>query len=231
MNSCSKAFRVIERGLLSLGLLLLIVFSLAHLHRFLMFRAEVTRFESTQLGSAEEGDKVDEWLSGDNLVAFTRPPANIDQSFWSAQRTKLYHASLRKSADAIAVLRIPRLQLVAPVLEGTGQFMLNRGVGRIAGTALPGQSGNIGIAGHRDAFFRTLKDIRAGDSIELVTRSGTDVYSVDRIRITSPTDVSVLQPRTNPSLTLVTCYPFYFIGPAPKRYIVEAFLKQVGRPI
>ena len=102
---------------------------------------------------------------------------------------------------------------------------MNRGVGQIAGTSLPGHGGNIGIAGHRDGFFRKLKDIRTGDSIELVTISGTDVFVVDQIRITSPTDVSVLRPRAKHSLTLVTCYPFYFVGPAPRRYIVEASLK------
>jgi sortase A len=103
---------------------------------------------------------------------------------------------------------------------------LNRGVGRIAGTSLPGQGGNIGIAGHRDGFFRTLKDIRTGDAIELVTTSGKDIFVVDQIRITNRGDVSVLRPRAKRSLTLVTCYPFYFVGPAPSRYIVEASLKR-----
>jgi len=112
------------------------------------------------------------------------------------------------------------------VLEGTDEFTLNRGVGRIVGTSLPGQGGNVGIAGHRDGFFRSLKDIRRGDSIELVTTWGTDVYAVDRVRITRPSDVRVLQPRTKPSLTLVTCYPFYFVGGTPNRYIVEASLRQ-----
>ncbi|HEV2396282.1 MAG TPA: class D sortase [Candidatus Sulfotelmatobacter sp.] len=225
MKIWSKVVRVVEGVLLSLGLLLLIAFSLAHLHRFVMFRADMTQFKTEQLDSANEGYKA-EVLSRENAVATVSRPANVDQSLGSAQRTRVHHASLRKSAEAVAVLRIPRLQLEAPVLEGTDQFTLNRGVGRIAGTAQPGQSGNIGIAGHRDGFFRPLKDISAGDSIELVTQSGTVVYLVDRVRITSPADVSVLQPRTKPSLTLVTCYPFYFVGPAPKRYVVQASLKQ-----
>ena len=123
-------------------------------------------------------------------------------------------------------LRIPALHLEVPVLEGTDEVTLNRGVGRIAGTALPGQGGNIGIAGHRDGFFRRLKDIRTGDAIELATISGTDVFVVDRIRVTSPADVAVLRPRTKDSVTLVTCYPFYFVGPAPRRFIVQASLKQ-----
>jgi len=151
---------------------------------------------------------------------------NVDRSLWSAHRARRYQASLGKTGEALAVLRIPRLHLEVPVLEGTDEFTLNRGVGRIAGTSLPGQGGNIGIAGHRDGFFRPLKDVRAGDSIELATTSGTHVYAVDRIRIISLGDVGVLRPRTKPSLTLVTCYPFYFVGRAPNRYIVEASLRQ-----
>ena len=118
------------------------------------------------------------------------------------------------------------LDLEVPVLEGTDGVTLNRGVGRIAGTSLPGQGGNIGIAGHRDGFFRRLKNIRTGDTIELDTMSGTDAFVVDRIRVTSPADVAVLQPRTKDSITLVTCYPFYFVGTAPRRFIVQASLKE-----
>ena len=99
---------------------------------------------------------------------------------------------------------------------------LNRGVGRIAGTANPGESGNIGIAGHRDGFFRGLKDVGPGDKIEMVTQSRVETYVVDHVVIVDPSDVSVLEPRPQPSLTLVTCYPFYYLGSAPKRYIVQA---------
>ena len=226
MRIYSKALRGIERGLLLLGLLLLAIFSFACLHRFLMFRAEMTRFEAKQLESAEGAHDGKEVVRDESPISSPDQISNTAYSFWSAQRTKLYEATLGKSAEALAVLRIPRLQLEVPVLEGTDEFTLNRGVGRILGTSRPGQGGNVGIAGHRDGFFRPLKDISAGDSIELVTTSGTDVYGVDRVRITGPFDVGVLAPRTKPSLTLVTCYPFYFVGPAPKRYIVEASLKQ-----
>ena len=228
MSTCSKIIRVIERGLLLLGTLLLIMFSLAHIHRFIMFRAEMERFVGKQLESAEEPRTGKKVASGESHVGSLYQTRKTDYSLWSAQRTKLYHANLGKSPEALAVLRIPRLQLEAPVLDGTDGFTLNRGVGRIAGTSRPGQGGNVGIAGHRDGFFRPLKDISAGDVIELVTTSGTAVYAVDRVRITSPADVSVLGPRTKPSLTLVTCYPFYFVGPAPNRYIVEASLKGQG---
>jgi sortase A len=211
-----------ERALLWLGLLLLAIFSFAYIHRFVMCRIDMTRFEANLVEPVNMREKV---MGEASHTAGLYQTSKTDFSLWSAPRSKLYEASLSKS-EAQAVLRIARLHFEAPVLEGTDELILNRGVGRIPGTAHPGQGGNIGIAGHRDGFFRALKDIRAGDTIELVTTSGTDVYAVDRVRITSPADVSVLRPRTKPSLTLVTCYPFYFVGSAPKRYIVEASLQQ-----
>ena len=117
------------------------------------------------------------------------------------------------------------------MFEGTDDLALNRGVGWIAGTARPGEAGNgnIGIAGHRDGFFRGFKDILLGDEVELSTLEGVSFYAVDSIEIVSPDNVTVLRPRGVPSLTLVTCYPFYFVGDAPQRFIVHATLKrQVG---
>jgi sortase A len=122
----------------------------------------------------------------------------------------------------LGVLRVARLRIEAPVLEGTDDWTLNRGVGHIADTATPGASGNIGIAGHRDGFFRALKDIAVGDVVELDTLHETIPYRVERVWIVEPDDVSVLDPTTTPAVTLVTCYPFYFVGSAPQRYIVRA---------
>ena len=122
----------------------------------------------------------------------------------------------------LGVLDIPSLRLEVPILDGTDDLTLDRAVGHIKGTAYPGELGNIGIAGHRDGFFRGLKDIHVGDSITLRSRSDSSQYLVDEIRIVSPNNVSVLEPRVRPSLTLVTCYPFYFVGSAPSRYIVHA---------
>jgi sortase A len=120
------------------------------------------------------------------------------------------------------VLEIDKVKIRVPVFEGTDDLTLNRGVGRIAGTAVPGVAGNIGIAGHRDGFFRGLKDIAVGDHIDLVMTTERTSYVVDQIEIVSPEDVAVLQPRATSSLTLVTCYPFYFVGDAPQRFIVHA---------
>jgi sortase A len=129
----------------------------------------------------------------------------------------------------LAVLQIPRLQVVAPVFNGTDDRTLRRGLGRIRGTALPGGSGNIGIAGHRDSFFRALGKIKRGDIVQLRTLQGTDIYVVDQITIVDPSAVDVLQPRSVSSITLVTCYPFHYIGSAPRRFIVQASLTQRKR--
>jgi len=153
----------------------------------------------------------------------------IDFSLWSPARIHAYKESLsRQSNPPLAVLRIPKLRIVAPVLNGTDDITLNRGVGLISGTALPGQPGNIGIAGHRDSFFRGLKDIARGDRIELDTAGQIYVYVVDKAYITKPQDVNVLRAGPTPAITLVTCYPFYYAGSAPQRYVVQAF-KQAAR--
>jgi sortase A len=208
------------------GLLLLVMFSFAHIHRFVMFRAEMAKFETRQLESTNESTSGIEANDGTNHNPDLPQPRKTEYPSWGNQRAQLHQANFGKPVESIALLKIPALDLEVPVLEGTDEVTLNRGVGRIAGTALPGQPGNIGIAGHRDGFFRRLKDIHTGDAIELVTVSGRDVFIVDRIRVTSPADVDVLQPRTTDSVTLVTCYPFYFVGPAPRRYIVQASLKE-----
>ena len=108
------------------------------------------------------------------------------------------------------------------MLPGTDDRTLDRAVGHIEDTAPPGTDGNSGIAGHRDGFFRGLKDIAAGDAIELDTLQGKEVYRVERTWVVEPEDVSVLDPTPTPALTLVTCYPFYFVGSAPQRFIVRA---------
>ena len=111
-----------------------------------------------------------------------------------------------------------------PVYNGTDEINLNRGAGRIIGTARIDAPGNLGIAAHRDGFFRVLKDVELGDTLELQTHQGEKEFVVSSITIVDPTDVSVLAPTDQPTVTLVTCYPFYFVGHAPKRYIVKAEL-------
>lgn len=148
--------------------------------------------------------------------------AEVDYSLWAEGRIKEYEESLQEDPGAPqAILRIPELKLEVAVLEGTSDLVLNRGVGRIGGTARIGEGGNLGVAGHRDGFFRGLKDVETGDTMELETLTGTQTYVIDDISIVSPEDVYVLDPSRESRLTLVTCYPFYFVGKAPLRYIVR----------
>jgi len=146
-----------------------------------------------------------------------------DQSLWSPESIAAWRKALgAPAAPPLAVLRIAKIRLEVAVLPGTEALTLDRAVGHIEGTAAPDGGGNIGIAGHRDSFFRGLKDIAPGDLIELVSLRDTVVYRVEQTWIVDPTDVSVLDPTDTKALTLVTCYPFYFVGPAPRRFIVRA---------
>jgi sortase A len=155
------------------------------------------------------------------------PPTAAIPNFvlWSQNRIQQYEESIkRKIAPPLAVIRISRIDVEAPVLEGTDDLTLNRGVGHIAGTALFGQNENVGIAGHRDGFFRNLKNVRIGDHIEVEESDRVETYIVDRLQIVTPKNVSALRPDGRATLTLVTCYPFYYVGPAPRRFIVHAAL-------
>jgi sortase A len=122
----------------------------------------------------------------------------------------------------IGRLDIPRLGLSAVVIEGVGASALRRAVGHIPGTALPGQPGNVGISGHRDTFFRPLRNIRRNDTVTLTTLLGEFRYRVVSTSIVRPDNIAVLYPTENQIVTIVTCYPFYFVGPAPSRFIVRA---------
>jgi sortase A len=124
--------------------------------------------------------------------------------------------------SVIGRLEIPRLELSVMVREGADEGTLRRAVGHIPGTALPGKLGNVGLAGHRDTFFRALRNIREDDTIELQTTHGSYHYIVKSTKIVTPRDVSVLEASGGDTLTLVTCYPFYYVGSAPKRFIVHA---------
>ena len=207
----------LERLLLGFGLLMLAIYMGALAHKALLSRAALQTLKSDQPSSADPSTVE---------LAAGKP----DVTLWSLKRIKAYENSLAtRVAPAIAILRIPKIGVEVPVLEGVDDWSLNRGVGRIPGTAPVGENGNIGIAGHRDGFFRGLKDVALGDVIEMVTPRQTEAYIVDRIVIVDPDDTSVLKPRPHPSLTLVTCYPFYFVGDAPRRYIVQASIADSGR--
>jgi len=148
-----------------------------------------------------------------------------DQSLWSHQRVVAYREAQRAGDAPQAVLRIPKLTLEVPVYGDTSDLNLDRGAGRIAGTAsLDDKAGNIGIAAHRDGFFRKLKDVELGMDLFIEHGGRTLRYHVTEISVVTPEESGVLAPTATPSVTLVTCYPFYFVGSAPQRFIVRAEL-------
>ena len=206
----------VEAGLYIGGAALLAVFLLLRLEGERQREAGIAAFTE----AVEKQVTIASPAAGEGMAAAVSPP---DQSLWTEKRIRQYRESLAVEADPpLAVMTVARLGIQVPVYDGTDDFNLNRGVARIEGTATVDGAGNLGIAGHRDSFFRGLKDIQIGDEIELVTAGGRLAYTVSSIEIVEPSDVWVLKPTEKKTMTLVTCYPFYYVGHAPKRYIVKA---------
>lgn len=217
------SLRRIETAAWCAGAVLLSAFLAARVHASLGSRAALREFRAARAETV-------------SLALAARPPAALlafaspNQTLWSRVRIKEYAESLRHPlSPPVAILRIPGIGLEVPVLDGVDDLTLNRGVGHIPDTARPGEPGNAGIAGHRDGFFRGLKDVAIGDPIEIETVSSRQTYRIEKISIVSQTDVDVLDDTREPTVTLVTCYPFYFVGSAPQRYVVSAVAaKQVA---
>src|SRR5262245_23710314 len=200
-----RGWLLVERLLWTVGLVAVAFWAAAGLAGTVAARQDLARFESLR------------------KTALVSPTAEPDLSLWDEGRIREWRATLSEPAPApLAILRIPKIHLEVAVLPGTGDLVLNRAAGHIEDTALPGTDGNTGIAGHRDGYFRGLKDLDIGDAIEIETLEGRERYRVERIWIVEPEDVSVLDPTPVRSITLVTCYPFYFVGSAPQRFIVRA---------
>jgi sortase A len=187
----SKLQRWIERLLLATGLALVLAYVSARVHAVFMYHAGLRSFAAlSRIGPSGTGDTGEQ-----------RPEASVDFRLLSSGRVRAYSDAFAVRLGApLAVLSISKLGLCVPVFNGTDAMTLNRGAGRISGTARP------------------------GDRIELAALNQKFVYTVDNIAVVTPSDVSVLHARSQPSLTLVTCYPFYFIGSAQQRYIVQASL-------
>jgi sortase A len=189
----------------ALGLACLLSWGTSQIEVATAARADLARFAALQ---ADQGDVPEP-----------------DRALWSGARVAAWRTALSEPSPApLAVLRIPKIRLEVAILPGTDERTLDRGLGHIENTAPPGTDGNAGIAGHRDGFFRGLKDIVVGDLLELETLDRTQMYRVERTWIVDPGDVSVLRPTPAGALTLVTCYPFYYVGSAPRRFIVRAVL-------
>jgi sortase A len=207
----------VERSLFAIGVVLLAMWGTARLQSVVFSHAALAKFDANQAKNAEAGSAV---------MLDPATGSKVDFAAWSIERVRAYRDSLLQKVDApLAVLRIPKIHLEVPVFNDTDDLTLNRGIGRILGTAQLGAGGNLGIAGHRDGFFRGLKDVGQGDLIELLRYGQTDSYVVDKVQIVNPKDVSVLDSTPTPTLTLVTCFPFYFVGSAPQRYVVSASLR------
>ena len=199
-----------ERAAWGLGLAVLAVWGSVRITGILGARHELDRFTAQRAAHADPARPM-------------QAPPTPDMTLWDLKRVTAWRATLTQQAPPpLAILRIPRLRIEVAVLPGTDEFVLDRGVGHIEDTALPGTDGNSGIAGHRDGYFRGLKDIATGDAVEIETLNGREMYHVERTWLVNPEEVSVLDPTPVRSLTLVTCYPFYFIGSAPQRFIVRA---------
>jgi sortase A len=205
-----------EKALLLVGILTLTAYAAARVHTEFSSRLALHEFNSLHVTGSDKREKLNE---------------RVDFTLWNPKRVQAYQESLLAKADIpIAVLRIPKIHLEVPVFNGTDALTLNRGAGRIIGTAEIGQRGNLAIAAHRDGFFRTLKDIAPGDILRLDTPGKTIHYVIERTEVVQPGDVSVLADTGTTSLTLVTCFPFYFIGNAPQRFIVQASSTDFDRP-
>ncbi len=131
-----------------------------------------------------------------------------------------------QEGEHFADLIIPRLNAKMPVIEGTHEDELARGVGHYAGSVLPGEPDNAVLSGHRDTVFRRMGEMKKGDELQVITEQGTFVYVITKMWITEPDDRTVIVPHDKPVLTLTTCYPFSYLGPAPKRYIIQSELKE-----
>ena len=202
-------WRWAERALVAIGILCLVIYAGSWLDAKITEVRETRRLEEALAKAPVVKSKASET---DSFASLDQPEAEEKEPL-----------PLLEDGELVGRISIPRLGVSAIVLEGVGKRELRRGAGHIPATPLPEEEkGNVGIAAHRDSFFRGLKDIQEDDEIELTTLDGTFRYKVQWTKIVQPTDVSVLEPTEEPALTLVTCYPFYFVGSAPKRFIVRA---------
>ena len=184
-------------------------------------RQDIAEFEevfsvSTAPSDLSAATSID--LSDEN---FSAPDTNL----WAPGRVADYQASLQGDIPAVlGLLEVPSIGLKVPVYPSDSELNMDRGAGIIDGMSYPHEPGNIGIAGHRDGYFRALKDVQVGDKLLLQTLSGPKQFTVDTRQIIEIDNLSALQDTENQTVTLVTCYPFYFVGNAPQRFIVTASL-------
>jgi sortase A len=193
-----RVCRYTQNAFAVLGCVALSFCAFAYFHAEVFQAYERGRFDKTFYSRAQ----------GLNELTRTAPPPSLRQ--------------LVREGSPLGRVEIPRLALSVIVAEGIRPSTLRLAAGHIPGTAFPDESGNVGIAAHRDTFFRKLRDIQQGDIIIVRTLAGSSEYSVEETRVVKPKDVEVLDSSSQPVLTLITCYPFHYVGPAPERFIVRA---------
>ncbi len=177
-------------------------------------RADIAQFEEASVADV---------LASEENFALVDTSGQPDTSLWAPQRIADYEASLlQELPPVLGVLEVPSVGLKVPVYQTDSELTMDRGSGVIDGMAYPHEQGNIGIAGHRDGYFRALKDVQVGDSIALQTLHGPKDFTIDSVQVVEITDTHLLQDTDDQTVTLVTCYPFYFVGNAPQRFIVTA---------
>jgi sortase A len=184
--------------------------------------------EAQELQDFEPPNESPEQVDSTSLAFERAREANLairapDTTQWSIGRKQAYEQVLASDQQMpLAILRVDDLALEVPVYGSTDEWNLNRGAGWIEGTSRIGDSGNVGVAAHRDGYFRALQDVALGQKLVLETLSSTIEYRITGVRVVSPDAVEVLAPTEHDRITLVTCYPFYYVGPAPHRFIVTA---------
>jgi len=214
---------LVERSAWAAGSVLLIGYSLVQWQFARSHQSGLQEFAAAvQESRAPAGVVTITQLTIDSAASLVA--AAPDMSSWSSGRITAYQSQDVSAAPrtVLAVLRIPSIDLEVPVYAGVTEANLNRGAAWIETTAPLGMPGNTALASHRDGYFRALGGISVGDRIELQTLQHSKEYAVDDIRVVEPEAVHVLAPSGDERLTLVTCYPFYMVGPAPKRFIVRA---------
>ena len=222
----NTVLRLLEVLLLGTGAASLVVYAAAQIEAVRSREHALDAFAEARQQTAEVSQLESSASSSRAHLEYSVDP---DQALWGKARIAAYRDSLSADRDApLGVLTIPAVKLEAPIFEGTATLTLNRGIGRIEGTADVGAAGNLGLAAHRDGYFRVLKDVRVGDAVDVESLAGTLRYRVTELKIVEPTDVHVLAPTDAATLTLVTCYPFYFIGEAPQRYIVKGVAENLA---
>ena len=229
MQIKSRVLWISEVGsyVIGLSLLLFTFFAWANgqLDNRLATRSFVALESSVEITNTEEPSrKKDSENQISALLSGTFVSGEVDIARWSEKRIVAWRATISdKGPDAFAMLSVPSAGITVPVFEGTDDRNLNAGVAWIEGTDKPGfDYGNTGIAGHRDGFFRGLQKVQVGEPISLTAGGEELVYRISDISIVEPSNVETLLPQQEEMITLVTCYPFYFVGHAPQRYVVQA---------